>query len=68
MKCPNCKDDELWRESVDIGVGIIYGPYGCESCGYSDDPQYDCSKGAKITKEGHILDQFGMLYPQRKII
>jgi hypothetical protein len=28
--CPACGDG-TWRESVDVGVGIIYGPFGCRT-------------------------------------
>ena len=34
MKCPKCGDD-CERDSVDVGVGIIHGPYGCPSCAWS---------------------------------
>lgn len=55
--CPKC-GNRTWRESVDIGVGVIYGPYGC-SCGWSENEEYDTSNGPKYTKEGYVLDQWG---------
>jgi hypothetical protein len=44
MDCPKCKS-ECFREDVDVGVGIIYGPYGCAQCGWSEDPYYNSSNG-----------------------
>lgn len=37
--CKNC-GQEAWRESCDVGVGVIYGPYGCP-CGWSEDERYN---------------------------
>ena len=31
--CPEC-GGELWREEVDIGVGLECGPYHCNFCGW----------------------------------
>lgn len=61
--CPNCKEDYLWRESCDVGVGIIYGPYGCPSCGYSEDEAYNLSSGPKLSDCGSPVDQFGGIFP-----
>jgi len=44
MQCEKCGDDCI-RDDVDVGVGVIYGPYGCSSCGWSESPEYDSSKG-----------------------
>ncbi len=33
--CPKCGAD-CWRESADVGVGIIYGPWGCPECCWSE--------------------------------
>lgn len=41
--CPKCGED-CNRESADVGVGVIYGPWGCY-CGWSEDPHYDASEG-----------------------
>jgi hypothetical protein len=35
MNCPEC-DEECDRDSVDIDVGIQYGPWGCYGCGWSE--------------------------------
>ena len=34
--CPECSGDALVRDEVDIGVGIQYGPYHCQSCGWDE--------------------------------
>lgn len=44
MNCPKC-EGECVRDEVDVAVGIIYGPWGCYSCGWSEDPRYDRSEG-----------------------
>ena len=59
-KCPRC-GEPCDRESVDVGVGIIYGPYGC-GCGWSEDPQYDRSSGtspAQLANPGYYVDSKG---------
>jgi hypothetical protein len=40
--CPSCHWIMLDRTEVDAGWGIIHGPWGCFSCGWSSDPRYDC--------------------------
>jgi len=63
MKCPKCNED-CDREEVDVGVGIIYGPWGCPNCGWSEDEEYDLSTGRDpIDEKGGVLDQFGVYYP-----
>jgi len=42
--CPKC-GGYCYRESVDIGVGVIHGPYGCIDCGWSEDSYFDSSDG-----------------------
>lgn len=64
-RCPRC-DEVLDRDGVDVGVGIIYGPWGCECCGWSSDPQYDRSQGlapADAEHPGCHVDQFGGVTP-----
>jgi hypothetical protein len=61
MNCPNC-GEECERDEVDVGVGIIYGPWGCSSCCWSSDPRYDRSGGVSPkAKEnpGWYVDQWG---------
>ena len=38
MKCPDCGNEHLDRESVDIGVGTLEGPYSCPVCGWCEVP------------------------------
>lgn len=67
MKCPKCNDD-CDRDSVNVGVGIIYGPYGCYTCGWSQDKEYDLSTGKDpIQSDGCAIDQFGKLHPPGSI-
>lgn len=68
MKCPKCKSTEVWRDSVDVGVGIMHGPYGCAECGWSENEQYDQSKGPKYSKSGCLTDQWGGLHPMIKSV
>jgi len=62
MKCPNCGSEEVWRDEVDVGVGVIYGPYGCADCGWSESAKYDASE--QPLDEG--LDQWGGFTPKPK--
>jgi hypothetical protein len=59
--CPNCGSD-CWRESCNVGVGMIYGPWGCE-CGWSEDPGYNQLTGPKRSELGGVIDQYGGLTP-----
>jgi hypothetical protein len=59
--CPSC-GAACWRESCDVGVGVIFGPWGCE-CGWSEDPRYNQLTGSKRAEGGGVLDQFGGLTP-----
>lgn len=64
MNCPKC-ETECERDEVDVGVGIVYGPWGCASCYWSENPKYDFSDGrSNVTEEG-TWDQFGGLWPNR---
>ncbi len=61
MNCPKCGSD-CWREEVDVGVGVIFGPYGCPECGWSEDTYYDLSEGQDpIDERGYHKDQWGGL-------
>lgn len=63
MKCQKC-GEECIRDSVDIGVGIIHGPYGCECCGWSEDEEYDLSEGKNpVDEKGGVIDQYGGYHP-----
>lgn len=62
MLCPKC-GAECWRHSIDIGIGIQYGPFGCPECCWSESPEYDRSDGKTppCQPEGYYLDQFGAM-------
>jgi hypothetical protein len=62
MTCPKCST-QTFRESCHNGIMMIYGPYGCPECGWSENPEYDCSHGPIVTENGSIIDQWGMLTP-----
>lgn len=62
MKCVKC-GTQCCRDEVDVGVGIVYGPFGCPGCGWSEDPTYDISEGEKLHELGWTRDQFGGLNP-----
>jgi predicted RNA-binding Zn-ribbon protein involved in translation (DUF1610 family) len=61
--CPRCGDTNIWRESCDVGVGVIYGPYGCQ-CGWSEDWEYDKNNQTQVTEDGYTKDQWGGLTPK----
>jgi hypothetical protein len=61
MTCPNC-GGECWRDSADVGVGVMYGPWGCP-CGWSEDHRFDVTGGPK-TENGYAVDQWGGLTPR----
>lgn len=60
--CPNC-GSECWRDEVDVGVGIIYGPWGCP-CGWSEWDRYN-RLGSPEEVPGYRVDQWGGLTPIR---
>lgn len=63
MICPNCGAEDLWRDSADVGVGVIYGPYGCD-CGWSEWDEYNQLIGNGGVKEnGAYEDPYGGFYP-----
>ena len=52
MLCEKC-GVECERDEVDVGVGIIYGPWGCP-CGWSEDSRYNSTEdeeGSPAQKE-----------------
>lgn len=60
-ECPRC-GEEAWRDSVDVGVGVIHGPYGC-ACGWSESETYDLEFGGGLQDNGSYLDSQGGLLP-----
>jgi hypothetical protein len=63
MKCPNCTR-ECWRDSADVGIGVMYGPWGCP-CGWSESDEYDQlnETNRALTPTGYRKDQWGGLTP-----
>lgn len=57
MICPQC-GEECDRDSVDIGIGVMNGPWGCYSCGWSE---YD-RKRAETENAGWYCDPTGGLH------
>lgn len=67
--CRKCGSDNTHRDSVDVGVGVIYGPLGCGDCLWSECPEYDLSDGQEsITEGGYIKDPYGGLTPVNSFI
>jgi hypothetical protein len=62
LPCPLC-GEPCDRDSVNVRVGIIRGPWGCQ-CGWSESPEYDCRHGTMRDEKGNILDQRGGLHPK----
>lgn len=68
MKCPACGSEECWREEVDVGVGIIHGPWGCP-CGWSESDEYNQLTGrGGVQPDGSYTDQYGSLYPPGNLV
>lgn len=63
--CPSCAG-ECYRDSVDIGIGEIHGPWGCPECGWSSSPEYDCREGL-IDDGDRVIDQFGVSHSKQRI-
>lgn len=65
MDCPKCGKKDLWRDEADVGIGTMYGPYGCGDCGWSEDPAYDLSDPVRPPFDdvpGNVIDQWGGIY------
>jgi hypothetical protein len=56
--CPHC-GSSCARDEVDVEVGVIYGPWGCANCGWSESPEYDCREGIRRDGDDRVLDQYG---------
>jgi hypothetical protein len=59
--CPRC-GRAACRDEADVGVGTIFGPWGC-CCGWSESADYDVTDGPKLTAAGYELDQWGGATP-----
>ena len=70
MNCPKC-GEECWRDSADVGVGIIYGPWGCPKCCWSEWSEYDRSEGESPANVNDITDwitdQFGISHNKQRL-
>jgi len=64
MNCPKCGNVECHRDEADTGVGVIYGPWGCPNCAWSEDDTYDLSGGKSPVREDGVIDQYGGLHPK----
>lgn len=65
MNCPKC-NEICERDSVDIGVGVIHGPYGCPRCAWSEFTEYDLSEGkSPVDENGGAIDQYGGYHPPK---
>ena len=68
MQCPKCQT-ECDRDEVDVGVGVVNGPWGCPRCGWSEYEEYDLSDGKDpIQEDGSVLDQYGGRHPAKSSI
>ena len=68
MLCPKC-NAECWRDEVEIGVGVQFGPWNCPECGWSEgaesDEMYipdgfyfqDDLDGGRLVKKDNACDQ-----------
>lgn len=63
MDCPKCKE-ECNRDEVDVGVGVIYGPWGCAYCGWSE---CDIEQMRKDYPDRYV-DQFGGVHSIDRIV
>ncbi len=59
QECPHC-GEECDRESVDVGIGVMRGPWGCGNCGWSEDPAYDSRVGIRRDGDDRVFDQNGV--------
>ena len=62
-QCPRCGGCDLYREDVDIGVGTLFGPWGCPDCGWSEDTAYDIDFDGGVQENGSYRDPYGCLLP-----
>jgi hypothetical protein len=63
--CEKC-GEECWRDEADVGVGVIYGPWACGVCGWSENEYYDRSNGPSAAQKehpDHYVDPHGRMTP-----
>lgn len=62
--CPRC-DGATDRDVADVGVGVLYGPWGCtEGCGWSEWEEYDSLFGGGLQPDGGYRDPQGGYWPK----
>lgn len=62
--CPKCGCKEIHHDVVDVGIGIMEGPWGCPECGWSESEEYDLSTGCDpVDERGGAIDQYGGYHP-----
>ena len=63
MKCPKC-EAECHRDAVHNGIAMLYGPWGCPACAWSEMDEYDLSMGKDPSDaKGGVIDQYGGYHP-----
>lgn len=62
MNCPKC-NTPCDRDEVDVGVGVVTGPWGCSNCHWSEDERYDLSDGRSNQRDGGTIDERGGFTP-----
>ena len=65
MNCPKC-GTECDRDEVDVGIGVVTGPWGCSGCGWSEYERYDLSNGQDPVRDGGTTDPRGGWTPLKK--
>ncbi len=68
--CPHCGECALYRDDADVGVGIMYGPWGCSVCGWSADFRFDSSKGpspASLEHPNHLVFADGVMVSKDRV-
>lgn len=58
-KCPIC-GSECDRDEADVGIGIMYGPWGCV-CGWSEQEEYNHAGKPAPVCNGYRIDSMGGL-------
>lgn len=59
--CPECAS-ECERDKADVGIGIMYGPWGCR-CGWSEQEEYNYAGKSAPIRDGCRIDSRGGLTP-----
>jgi predicted RNA-binding Zn-ribbon protein involved in translation (DUF1610 family) len=59
MNCPQC-NGQCWRDEVDIGVGVQYGPWNCEECGWYEGRKTRRYRMRTQARKGDAMSQEGV--------